>query len=315
MAGIALSTTHNFKPGSFHVDRGLHFEFGSHNNPAFCWRTSSFSTAAAKASEASVRVINGNSIADDITLEVAAEVSRMKTKTGAVPGLAFILVGNGKGEPLFVPCCPKGCLELLHRNGVAIEGKRAVVIDMSKGTQVAQLLQRKHATVTVVHSGTMNPEEFTREADIIIHAVGKRTVVNSSWIKPGAVVIDLGTNYVPSLTMEGEDFYIRTESCDDDSIHEEEVPDFAVEVAALDGNMNADEIEVIGDVIMFLHQLLVTMDRWLYTMIKILILQEDSRIGLTNGFGVLKEKAQGVPNLGYIITNARNKVAAHEHSK
>ncbi|KAL0428902.1 UNVERIFIED_CONTAM: Bifunctional protein FolD 4, chloroplastic [Sesamum radiatum] len=101
-------------------------------------------------------------------------------------------------EPLFVPCTPKGCIELLHRYGVPIKGKRAVVIGRSNivGMPAALLLQREDATVSVVHSRTKNPEELTREADIIISAVGQPNMVKGSWIKPGSVVIDVGINPV-----------------------------------------------------------------------------------------------------------------------
>ncbi|KAH7522660.1 hypothetical protein FEM48_Zijuj07G0162300 [Ziziphus jujuba var. spinosa] len=101
-------------------------------------------------------------------------------------------------EPLFVPCTPKGCIELLRRYDISIKGKRAVVIGRSNivGTPAALLLQREDATVSVVHSRTSNPEELTRQADIVIAAVGKPNMVRGSWIKPGAVVIDVGINPV-----------------------------------------------------------------------------------------------------------------------
>ncbi|XP_061371544.1 bifunctional protein FolD 4, chloroplastic-like isoform X3 [Gastrolobium bilobum] len=101
-------------------------------------------------------------------------------------------------EPLFVPCTPKGCIELLHRYGVSMKGKRAVVIGRSNivGMPAALLLQREDATVSVVHSRTSNPEEITRQADIIISAVGQPNMVKGSWIKPGAVIIDVGINPV-----------------------------------------------------------------------------------------------------------------------
>ncbi|KAJ4837721.1 Bifunctional protein FolD 4, chloroplastic [Turnera subulata] len=101
-------------------------------------------------------------------------------------------------EPLFVPCTPKGCIELLHRYGVQIKGKRAVVIGRSNivGMPAALLLQREDATVSIVHSRTKNPEEITKQADIIISAVGQPNMVRGSWIKPGAVVIDVGINPV-----------------------------------------------------------------------------------------------------------------------
>ncbi|CAK9180058.1 unnamed protein product [Ilex paraguariensis] len=101
-------------------------------------------------------------------------------------------------EPLFVPCTPKGCIELLHRYGVNIKGKRAVVIGRSNivGMPAALLLQREDATVSVVHSRTKKPEEITKQADIIIAAVGQPNMVRGSWIKPGAVIIDVGINPV-----------------------------------------------------------------------------------------------------------------------
>ncbi|XP_058227963.1 bifunctional protein FolD 4, chloroplastic-like [Rhododendron vialii] len=99
-------------------------------------------------------------------------------------------------EPLFVSCTPKGCIELLHRYDVDIKGRRAIVIGMSNivGTPAALLLQREDATVSLVHSRTNNPEEITRQADIIIAAVGQANMVRGSWIKPGAVVINVGIN-------------------------------------------------------------------------------------------------------------------------
>lgn len=101
-------------------------------------------------------------------------------------------------EPLFVPCTPKGCMELLHRYDVEIKGKRAVVIGRSNivGMPAALLLQRANATVSIVHSYTKNPEEITRQADIVITAAGVANLVRGSWIKPGAVVIDVGINPV-----------------------------------------------------------------------------------------------------------------------
>lgn len=89
-------------------------------------------------------------------------------------------------EPLFVPCTPKGCIELLHRYDVSIKGKRAVVIGRSNivGMPAALLLQREDATVSIVHSRTTNPEEIIRQADIVIAAVGQPNMVKGSWINP-----------------------------------------------------------------------------------------------------------------------------------
>ncbi|KAF6172700.1 hypothetical protein GIB67_042023 [Kingdonia uniflora] len=100
--------------------------------------------------------------------------------------------------PLFIPCTPKGCIELLIRSGVEITRKKAVVIGRSNivGLPTSLLLQRHHATVTTVHPFTKNPEEITRDADIVVSAAGVANLVRGSWIKPGAVVIDVGTNPV-----------------------------------------------------------------------------------------------------------------------
>ncbi|KAG0456678.1 hypothetical protein HPP92_024466 [Vanilla planifolia] len=99
-------------------------------------------------------------------------------------------------DPLFVPCTPKGCMELLHRYEIGIKGKRAVVIGRSNivGMPVALLLQRENATVCMVHSYTKNPAEITSQADIVISAAGVANLVRGSWLKPGAVVIDVGIN-------------------------------------------------------------------------------------------------------------------------
>lgn len=116
-----------------------------------------------------------------------------------VDGLHPLNMGNlameGK-EPLFIPCTPKGCIEILLRTGVEIMSKKAVVIGRSNivGTPMALLLQRHHATVSTVNAHTNNPETITREADILVSAAGVPNLVRGSWIKPGAIVIDVGTN-------------------------------------------------------------------------------------------------------------------------
>ncbi|KAJ7551498.1 hypothetical protein O6H91_06G018000 [Diphasiastrum complanatum] len=101
-------------------------------------------------------------------------------------------------EPLFVPCTPKGCTELLVRSGITIAKKRAVVVGRSNivGMPVAMLLIKLDATVTIVHSHTPNPESIVKEADIVIAAAGQAQLIKADWIKPGAVVIDVGTNPV-----------------------------------------------------------------------------------------------------------------------
>ncbi|XP_059463327.1 bifunctional protein FolD 1, mitochondrial isoform X3 [Corylus avellana] len=99
-------------------------------------------------------------------------------------------------EPLFIPCTPKGCIELLIRSGLEIMGKKAVVIGRSNivGLPTSLLLQRHHATVSIIHAFTRNPEQITCEADIVVAAAGVPNLVRGNWLKPGAVVIDVGTN-------------------------------------------------------------------------------------------------------------------------
>ncbi|KAK4253436.1 hypothetical protein QN277_010741 [Acacia crassicarpa] len=107
-------------------------------------------------------------------------------------------------EPLFIPCTPKGCIELLIRSGVEIIGKKAVVIGRSNivGLPTSFLLQRHHATVTVIHAFTENPEQITSAADIVVSAAGIPNMVRGNWIKPGAIVIDVGTSPVEDPSCE-----------------------------------------------------------------------------------------------------------------
>jgi 5,10-methylene-tetrahydrofolate dehydrogenase/methenyl tetrahydrofolate cyclohydrolase len=105
-------------------------------------------------------------------------------------------------EPLFVPCTPYGCIYLLERSGVKIEGANAVVLGRSNivGMPAALLLIGKNATVTVCHSRTKDLQDVVRQADILIAAIGKTQMVRGDWVKPGAAVIDVGINSVPDAT-------------------------------------------------------------------------------------------------------------------
>jgi 5,10-methylene-tetrahydrofolate dehydrogenase/methenyl tetrahydrofolate cyclohydrolase len=107
-------------------------------------------------------------------------------------------------DPLFSPCTPKGCIELLDRTGVEIEGKRAVVLGRSNivGLPVAMLLLHRNATLTICHSRTKDLPGVVREADILIAAVGQPEMVRGDWVKPGVVVIDVGVNAVDDATRE-----------------------------------------------------------------------------------------------------------------
>jgi methylenetetrahydrofolate dehydrogenase (NADP+)/methenyltetrahydrofolate cyclohydrolase len=105
-------------------------------------------------------------------------------------------------EPLFVPCTPAGVIELIDSVGTKIEGARAVVLGRSNivGLPAALLLVHRNATVTICHSRTQNIADVVREADILIAAIGKAQFVKAEWIKPGATVIDVGTNAIPDAT-------------------------------------------------------------------------------------------------------------------
>ena len=107
------------------------------------------------------------------------------------------------GENGLFPCTPMGCMALLKDTVPSLKGKHAVVIGRSNivGKPMAQLLLREHCTVTIMHSRTVDPEAVCRQADIVVAAVGRPGLVTGEWIKPGAVVIDVGIN---QLTDEAE---------------------------------------------------------------------------------------------------------------
>lgn len=104
------------------------------------------------------------------------------------------------GEPSLLPCTPFGCLTLLKRTLGDLSGLDAVVVGRSNivGKPMAALLLRENCTVTVAHSRTRNLPEVCRRADILVAAVGKPGFVKAEWIKPGATVIDVGINRVPT---------------------------------------------------------------------------------------------------------------------
>ena len=106
------------------------------------------------------------------------------------------------GHPLFTPCTPKGVMVLLQESGVELKGKNAVVLGRSDivGSPVSALLRNADATVTVCHSRTQNLEHHIKQADVLVAAIGKPNFVRGEWLKHGAVVIDVGTNYIPDET-------------------------------------------------------------------------------------------------------------------
>jgi len=107
-------------------------------------------------------------------------------------------------ESLFVPCTPNGCLYLLDEMNVKIEGANAVVLGRSNivGMPLALLLVKRDATVTICHSRSQDLPGITRQADILLAAVGRPEMVKADWVKPGAVVIDVGTNRIDDPSTE-----------------------------------------------------------------------------------------------------------------
>lgn len=110
------------------------------------------------------------------------------------------------GIPGFVACTPAGVMELIRESGVEIAGKECVVVGRSNivGKPQALLLLREHGTVTVCHSRTKDLASVTRRADILVVAVGRAEMITGDMIKPGAVVIDVGTNRMPDGRLVGD---------------------------------------------------------------------------------------------------------------
>jgi methylenetetrahydrofolate dehydrogenase (NADP+) / methenyltetrahydrofolate cyclohydrolase len=126
---------------------------------------------------------------------VLESVDPAKDVDGFHPVSMGMLVSN---RPGLVACTPAGCMEMLRRNKIPIEGANAVVLGRSDivGKPMALLLLHANATVTICHSKTRDLPEVIRRADILVAAIGKAGYVQPDWIKPGAAVIDVGTNKV-----------------------------------------------------------------------------------------------------------------------
>jgi len=128
-------------------------------------------------------------------LEILREVDPNKD----VDGLHVVTAGRLLvGEKGFIPCTPKGIIRLIKSTGTEIAGKRAVVVGRSNmvGKPVSLLLLNENATVTMCHSRTRDLDKVCAEADILVAAVGRPGLVTGDFIKPGAVVIDVGTTKV-----------------------------------------------------------------------------------------------------------------------
>ena len=134
---------------------------------------------------------------------VDARLSAVKDVDGLGPTSLGLLV---QGRPAFVPATPAGILELLARSGIDPGGQEVVVIGRSTlvGRPLALLLSAKapgaNATVTIAHTGTRDLAAVTRRADILVAAAGRRGLITGEMVRPGAVVVDVGTNRVPDPT-------------------------------------------------------------------------------------------------------------------
>jgi methylenetetrahydrofolate dehydrogenase (NADP+)/methenyltetrahydrofolate cyclohydrolase len=158
---------------------------------------------------AAVRRLNEDDAFDGILVQsplpeaMGAEAEQVVFDTIApakdVDGLNPINVGLlMQNRARLVPCTPLGVMELLRRSGIELKGTRAVVIGRSDivGKPMAMLLLHHHATVAICHSRTKDLRSLVREADLVVVAIGRTAFVQPDWIKPGATVIDVGTNRV-----------------------------------------------------------------------------------------------------------------------
>ena len=141
--------------------------------------------------------------------------------TKDVDGFHFVNIGKltaGHTSDAFVPCTPAGCMLMIEDElGSDLSGLNAVIIGRSNivGKPMASLLMQRHATITVAHSRTKDLPAVVRNADIVVAAVGRPNMVKADWIKPGAVIIDVGINRVET-TVDGETKYRLTGDVDYD---------------------------------------------------------------------------------------------------
>jgi len=110
------------------------------------------------------------------------------------------------GRHRFVPCTPAGIIRMLEDEGVALEGRHAVIVGRSNivGKPMAFLLLEKNATVTICHSKTVSLGAITRQADVLVAATGRARMITADMVKPGACVIDVGINRMPDGTLAGD---------------------------------------------------------------------------------------------------------------
>jgi methylenetetrahydrofolate dehydrogenase (NADP+)/methenyltetrahydrofolate cyclohydrolase len=141
---------------------------------------------------------------------LTAEIDPAKDVDGLTPISTGLLV---KGLPGLRPCTPSGCMELLRRHDVALEGAEAVVVGRSDlvGKPISAMLLAANATVTTCHSRTRDLAGVCRRADVLVAAVGVPEMIKGDWIKEGAVVIDIGMNRTPSKVVGDVEFQSAAE--------------------------------------------------------------------------------------------------------
>jgi methylenetetrahydrofolate dehydrogenase (NADP+)/methenyltetrahydrofolate cyclohydrolase len=156
-----------------------------------------------------VRGLNQNSDVDGILVQLPlpkqideSSILQVVDPAKDVDGFHPTNVGLlAMGRARFVPCTPAGIIELLNRTQIEIAGASACVVGRSQivGRPVASLLLQRHATVTICHSRTRDLPAVTRQADILVAAIGRPAFIRGDYIKPGAVVIDVGVNKVTDV--------------------------------------------------------------------------------------------------------------------
>src|SRR5229473_3174454 len=183
-------------------------------------------------------LLDGKKLAQTMQAEIAAKVTAMTERSGLRPGLAAVIVGDNPasqtyvrnkrkacqqvgfgpenlglltaGHPRYVPPTPHGVQQLLLRNNIPIEGRHVVIVGRSNivGKPLALILMQKaagaNATVTVCHSRSQDLPVITRSADIVIVAIGQPRFLTADMIRPGAVVVDVGTNRLPDGKLVGD---------------------------------------------------------------------------------------------------------------
>lgn len=137
------------------------------------------------------------------TDKIIAAIAPHKDVDGFHP---YNVGGLVTGNPLFVPCTPRGIMELISRTGIELTGKEAVVVGRSNivGKPIALLLLAQNATVTICHSRTKDLPAVTRRADVLIAAVGKAEMIKAGMVKEGVIVIDVGANRLENGKLAGD---------------------------------------------------------------------------------------------------------------